>query len=63
VVKNNERMTDVKTRNLLKNPQSHLQMHTDDNIGFSVTRDQVRRKTILELGGIEQTWQLYRHIL
>jgi hypothetical protein len=40
--------------------QTHLQMHTEDNIRLGMTPDQARREAILKLGGIEQTKQVCR---
>ena len=40
--------------------QSHLQMHTDDNIRSGMTPEQARREALLKLGGIEVTTQSYR---
>jgi hypothetical protein len=40
--------------------ESHLQMHTDDNLRSGMTPEQARRHAILKLGGLEQTKQAYR---
>jgi putative ABC transport system permease protein len=40
--------------------ESHLQMHTDDNLRSGMTPEQARRNAILKLGGLEQTKQAYR---
>lgn len=40
--------------------ESHLQMHTHDNLRAGMTPDQARRDAILKLGGVESTKQAYR---
>jgi predicted permease len=40
--------------------ESHLQLHTDDNLRCGMTPEQARRNAILKLGGLEQTKQAYR---
>src|SRR5205814_7735594 len=39
--------------------ESHLQMHTDDNIRMGMTPEQARREAIIKLGGVESTRQAY----
>jgi len=40
--------------------ESHLQLHTDDNIRAGMAPDEARRQAILKLGGIDRTRQAYR---
>ena len=39
---------------------SHLQMHTEDNVRAGMSPEQAQRAAILKLGGVEQTRQAYR---
>jgi len=39
---------------------SHLSLHIEDNMRRGMTKDQARRVALMQLGGIEQTKQLYR---
>jgi predicted permease len=40
--------------------ESHLQFHTDDNIRRGMSPDQARRRALVQLGGVEQTKEVYR---
>jgi len=40
--------------------ESHLQMHTADNLRSGMNPEQARRQAILKLGGVEATTQAYR---
>jgi len=40
--------------------ESHVQMHTDDNIALGMNPREARRQAILSLGGVEQTKQALR---
>jgi predicted permease len=47
-------------RELSAELESHLQLHTDDNLRAGMTPYQARRDALIKLGGIEQTKQAYR---
>src|SRR5207244_13441745 len=40
--------------------ESHLQLHTDDNIRAGMAPDEARRRAVLALGGVEATKERYR---
>ncbi len=40
--------------------ESHLQMHTEENLRAGMTPSEARRQAAIQLGGIEQTKQAYR---
>ncbi len=40
--------------------QSHLQLHTEDNLRAGMTTAQARREALMKLGGVEQTKENYR---
>jgi predicted permease len=40
--------------------ESHLQMHTEDNVRTGMSPERARREALLKLGGVEQTKQSYR---
>jgi macrolide transport system ATP-binding/permease protein len=40
--------------------ESHIQMHTDDNMKAGMSPDEARREAILKLGGIEPTKEAHR---
>src|SRR5579862_6490705 len=40
--------------------ESHLQMHTDDNLRSGMSKEQARRAAILKLGGVETMKEEYR---
>jgi macrolide transport system ATP-binding/permease protein len=40
--------------------ESHIQMHTDDNIKAGMSPDQARREAIIKLGGVEPTREAHR---
>jgi predicted permease len=40
--------------------QSHLQMHIEENLRAGMTPQEARRDALMELGGVEQTKEIYR---
>lgn len=40
--------------------ESHLQMHTEDNLRSGMSPKEARRQALIRLGGIERTRQAYR---
>lgn len=50
----------TRERELADELESHLQMHTDDNIRAGMSPHEARRVAVLKLGGIEQTKEAYR---
>jgi predicted permease len=40
--------------------ESHLQMHIEDNLRAGMTREEARRRALIQLGGMEQTQQTMR---
>jgi putative ABC transport system permease protein len=47
-------------RELTDELESHLQMHTHDNLLAGMTPGEARRQAVLKLGGVEQTKENYR---
>jgi predicted permease len=47
-------------RELARELDSHIQLHTDDNIRAGMAPDEARRQAIIRLGGVEQTKERYR---
>ena len=47
-------------RELADELESHLQMHMDDNLRRGMTAEEARRQAHLQLGGVEQTKEIYR---
>jgi putative ABC transport system permease protein len=47
-------------RELTDELESHLQFHIDDNLRRGLTPEEARRHAVLELGGVEQTKEIYR---
>jgi hypothetical protein len=47
-------------RDLVAEIESHLQLHTDDNLRSGMNAQEARRAAILKLGGIEATKENYR---
>ena len=47
-------------RDLADEMESHLQMHTEDNLRAGMTAEEARRQALIKLGGIEQTKEDYR---
>jgi hypothetical protein len=47
-------------RELARELDSHIQMHTDDNIRAGMPPDEARRQALIHLGGVEQTKERYR---
>ncbi len=51
---------DARERELVDEIESHLQMHTDDNIRAGMSPQEARRVAVMKLGGIDQTKEAYR---
>jgi putative ABC transport system permease protein len=51
---------ETRERELAAEMESHLQMHTDDNLRAGMSAEEARRQALLKLGGIEQTKEAYR---
>ena len=49
-----------KDRELQEELESHIQMHTDDNLRSGMTPEESRRQALISLGGIESTKEAYR---
>ena len=49
-----------KDREFEEEIESHLQMHTEDNLRLGMTPEEARRQAIIRLGGIESTKEAYR---
>ena len=47
-------------RDLAEELESHLRMHTEDNMRSGMSPEEARRQAIIRLGGIEQTKENYR---
>jgi predicted permease len=47
-------------RELADELESHLDLHTDDNLRRGLTAEEARREALVRLGGIEQTKEIYR---
>lgn len=47
-------------RELEEEMESHLQLHTEDNLRSGMTPDEARRQARLQLGGVEPTKEIYR---
>ncbi len=47
-------------RELADEMESHLQMHTEDNLRAGMTAEEARRQALIKLGGVEQTKENYR---
>ena len=47
-------------RDLAAEMESHLQMHMEDNVRAGMTAAEARRKALMQLGGMEQTKEIYR---
>ncbi|HEV2914378.1 MAG TPA: ABC transporter permease [Pyrinomonadaceae bacterium] len=47
-------------RELAEELESHLQLHTEDNLRAGMTPQEARRQAILKLGGVEPTKENYR---
>src|SRR5271168_2525224 len=47
-------------RELAREMESHLQLHTDENLRAGMTPEEARRNALLKLGGVEQTKEAYR---
>ncbi len=47
-------------RELAAELESHLQMHTEENLHAGMTPEEARRQALIKLGGIEQTKENYR---
>jgi predicted permease len=53
-------LTGRRERELARELESHIQLHTDDNIRAGMTPDEARRRAFVDLGGVEQTKERYR---
>lgn len=53
-------LKDARERELADEIESHLQMHTDDNIRAGMSPQEARRVAVMKLGGIDQTKEAYR---
>ncbi len=49
-----------KDRELQDELESHIQMHTEDNLRSGMTSVEARRQAMIQLGGIEATKEAYR---
>jgi predicted permease len=49
-----------KDRELHEELESHIQMHTEDNLRSGMTPDEARRQAMIKFGGIESTKEAYR---
>src|SRR5580658_3221521 len=49
-----------KDRELQDELDSHIQMHTEDNLRSGMTPDEARRQAIIKMGGIESTKEACR---
>ncbi len=47
-------------KDLAAEMESHLQMHIEDNLRAGMSAAEARRETLMKLGGIEQTKEIYR---
>src|SRR5258706_15681381 len=51
---------DRRERELAAELDSHLQLHSEDNLRAGMTAAQARREALMKLGGVEQTKENYR---
>src|SRR6266404_8663826 len=49
-----------KDRELDQEIESHLQLHTEDNLRLGMTAEEARRQALIKLGGVESTKEAYR---
>jgi predicted permease len=49
-----------KDRELDEEIESHVQLHTEDNLRWGITPEQARREAMIKLGGIESIKEAYR---
>jgi putative ABC transport system permease protein len=47
-------------RDFSEEMESHLRLHTEDNVRRGMTPEEGRRRAILDLGGVDQTMERYR---
>src|SRR5467141_3887311 len=47
-------------RDLAAEMESHLQMHSEDNLRAGMSAAEARREALMKLGGVEQTKEIYR---
>jgi hypothetical protein len=47
-------------REFTEEMDSHLQMHTEDNLRAGMTPEEARRNALIKLGGVAQTQENYR---
>jgi len=52
--------TDGQDRELAEELESHIRMHTEDNLRAGMSREAARRAALIDLGGIEQVKEEYR---
>jgi macrolide transport system ATP-binding/permease protein len=52
--------SDRREREMAEELETHLQMHTEDNVRAGMTRAEARRQAVLKLGGIEATKEALR---
>ena len=53
-------LKDARERDLADELESHLQMHTDDNIRAGMSPQEARRVAVMKLGGVDQAKEAYR---
>src|SRR5580704_17517989 len=51
---------DKRDLELAQEIESHIQLHTDDNVNCGMDLGEARREALIRLGGVEQTKELYR---
>jgi hypothetical protein len=49
-----------KDRELQDELESHIQMHTEDNLRSGMTPEEARRQAMIKFGGIESTKEAFR---
>jgi predicted permease len=50
----------LRERDLSAEMETHLAMHTEDNLRAGMTPEEARRGALIQLGGLEQTKEIYR---
>ncbi len=53
-------LKDARERDFADELESHLQMHTDDNIRAGMSPQEARRVAVMKLGGVDQAKEAYR---
>src|SRR5580704_14348794 len=51
---------DKRDLELAQEIESHIQLHTDDNVNCGMDLGEARRQALIRLGGVEQTKEIYR---